>query len=83
MSWDRQVTIYCDADDCEAEALSVHHGNQGIQTTRRKIAKESGWSYTLEGGDRCPNHRIETCYDRYEQASRPKDTSHDDELAHA
>lgn len=49
MTWSKEVTLWCDDDDCEAW---TRHGASTVEETR-EIAKEHGWVYR-DGEDLCP-----------------------------
>lgn len=48
MSWSKNVTLWCDGDDCR----EFIYGGRYVRRSRQE-AKKSGWKY-IDGKDYCP-----------------------------
>lgn len=55
MSYKKDITICCDQPECDAQTPSSVANSQSVQSVRRYI-RSTGWTYTVERGDRCPTH---------------------------
>lgn len=57
MSVTREITLWCDANDCyEWCQFNDFESHGGKVSPCRRVARKHGWTFSRAAGDRCPKH---------------------------